>query len=77
MDTTKILRPEQLPFEVPLDLKIAIEELLDALETDDEINLDCYLDEVQAAARDVSEDNDDWIRKYYVEFGWKKDNNDH
>lgn len=72
MDTSKILRPEQLPFRVPADLEHAINELLAAWERDEKLNLDCYLDEVQAAARSVSEENDAWIRRYYVLYGWKR-----
>lgn len=76
MDVTNILRPEQLPFDVPPDLDLAITELIDALERDDRLNLDCYLDEVQSSARSVSEENDAWIRRYYVEYGWRDDEND-
>lgn len=51
MDTTGILRPDELPFEVPYDLELAINELLDAWESDEVMNLDCYLNEVQASPR--------------------------
>lgn len=71
MDISNILRPEQLPFKVPYDLELAINELLEALERDAVLNLDCYLDEVQASARSVSEENDAWIRRYYVQYGWR------
>ena len=40
------------------------------------LNLDCYLDEVQAAARSVSEENDAWVRRYYVQYGWRKNDDD-
>lgn len=73
MDISKILRPEQLPFQVPPDLEYAINELLDAWARDERLNLDCYLDEVQAAARSVSEENDAWVRRYYVQYGWRKE----
>lgn len=66
MDVSTILRPEQLPFVVPDDLELAINELIDALERDDELNLDCYLDEVQSSARSVSEDKDAWIASYTI-----------
>ena len=72
MDTSKILRPEQLPFPVPPELEYAINELLAAWERDESLNLDCYLDEVQAAARGVNEEKDAWLRKYYVQYGWRK-----
>ena len=72
MDVSNILRPEQLPFKVTPDLDFAINELIAALERDERLNLDCYLDEVQSAARSVSEENDAWIRRYYVQYGWKK-----
>ena len=77
MDVSGILRPGQLPFKVTPDLEFAINELIAAWERDERLNLDCYLDEVQSAARSVSEENDAWIRRYYVQYGWKKaaDNN--
>lgn len=71
MKIDTILKPEELHFTVPPVLASSINELINALERDD-INLDCYLDEVQGSAREVSEEHDDWIRRYYVEFGWMK-----
>lgn len=71
MDISNILRPEQLPFKVPYDLELAINELLEALERDEVLNFDCYLNEVQSSARSVSEENDAWIRRYYVQYGWR------
>lgn len=71
MDISNILRPEQLPFKVPYDLELAINELLEALERNEVLNLDCYLNEVQSSARSVSEENDAWIRRYYVQYGWR------
>lgn len=73
MDVSRILRPEQLPFKVTKDLEHAINELIAALERDDDLMLDGYLDEVESAARSVKEEHDAWIRKYYVNYGWKKD----
>lgn len=72
MDITGILKPEELPFYVPQDLEYAINELLAAWDRDEKDLLDCYLDEVQAAARSVNEKNDAWVRSYYVLRGWKK-----
>jgi len=72
MDTSSILGPERLPLEVPEDLKLAIDELIAAFGRDDFLNLDCYLDEVKGAARSVSEENDAWVRRYYVRYGWRK-----
>ena len=72
LDISNILRPEQLPFTVPNDLGLAINELLSAWERDETLNLDCYLDEVQSSARSISEENDEWIRWYYVLGGWRK-----
>ena len=71
MDTTGILSPDELPFEVPYDLELAINELLDAWERDEVMNLDCYLNEVQASARSGSEGNGAWVRWYYVQYGWR------
>lgn len=74
MDVSAILRPEQLPFKVTPDLEYAINELIAAWEREECLNLDCYLDEVQSAARSVSEENDAWIRRYYVQYGWRNKN---
>lgn len=73
MDTSKILRPEQLPFPVTYDLENAINELLAAWERDDKLNIDAYLDEVEAAGRDLCDEHDMWIRNYYVYGGWRKE----
>lgn len=72
MDVSGILRPEQLGFEVPEELADAIDALIDALARDERLSLDCYLDEVQAAARGVSEEDDAWVRWYYCDYGWRK-----
>lgn len=76
MDVSTILRPEQLPFKVTPDLAFAINELIAAWKRDEYLNLDCYLDEVQSAARSVSEEHDAWIRRYYVQYGWRKNGSD-
>lgn len=66
MDTSKILRPEELPFHCQEHLVIAINELIDALGRDDKLSLDACLDEVEGSARGVSEENDAWIRSYFI-----------
>ena len=71
MDTSQILRPHELPFAVPEFLAHDINELIAALERDD-VNLDAYLDEVDGSARGVRSEQDDWLRQYYVNFGWRK-----
>ena len=71
MDTSQILRPHELPFAVPEFLAHDINELIAALERDD-VNLDAYPDEVDGSARGVRSEQDDWIRQYYVNFGWRK-----
>ena len=76
MNTKGILRPDELPFECPLDLEIAINNLIDAWERDDDLNLDCYMDEVQGSASSVSEENDAWVCEYYLYGGWRKDSCD-
>lgn len=76
MNTKGILRPDELPFECPLDLEIAINNLIDAWERDDDLNLDCHMDEVQGSARSVSEENDTWVCEYYLYGGWRKDSCD-
>ena len=72
MNIKGILRPNELPFECPLDLEIAINELLAAWERDEKLNIDCYIDEVQSSSRSVSEENDKWVCDYYLYGGcWK------
>lgn len=75
MNTKGILRPDELPFECPELLANDINSLLAAMERDD-INLDCYMDEVQGSAREVSEENDAWVCEYYLYGGWRKDSCD-
>lgn len=75
MNTKGILRPDELPFECPELLANDINALLAAMERDD-INLDCYMDEVQGSAREVSEENDAWVCEYYLYGGWRKDSCD-
>lgn len=73
VDVSGIMRPEELDFEVPEDLAHAIDELIAALARDDQMNLDCYLNEVEGAARSAPEDDDAWVRWYYCDFGWRKE----
>lgn len=73
MNTKGILRPNELPFECPLDLEIAINDLIAVWERDERLNLDCYMDEVQGSARSVSEENDEWVCNYYLYGGCWKD----
>ncbi|OUO95539.1 hypothetical protein B5F41_05810 [Gordonibacter sp. An232A] len=70
MDTSQILRPHELPFAVTDDVRDRINDLLDAMERDDTRNIDCYYDELEGSARDLSQENDMWIRRYYLEGGW-------
>lgn len=72
LNTKGILRPNELPFECPDLLANDINELLAAMERDD-INLDCYMDEVQSSAREVSEENDAWVCEYYLYGGYRTD----
>lgn len=71
MDTSSILRPSELPFEVHPLCAEAIDELIDALSKDDP-DIDCYLMEVLGWARAQTEEEDAWIRKYYVDWGWRR-----
>lgn len=73
MNIKGILRPHELPFGCPLDLEIAINELLAAWDRDEKLNIDCYMDEVQSSARSVSEENDKWVCDYYLYGGCWKD----
>lgn len=73
MNIKGILRPEELPFECPDMLASDINALLDAMERDDFLNLDCYMNEVQSSAREIDEENDAWICNYYLYGGYKED----
>ena len=72
MNVDTILRPHELHFHVPPQLAKDINNLIAALERDDDLNLDCYLNEVEGSAREVSEEHDDWLRNYYCYWGWMK-----
>lgn len=72
MNTKGILRPDELPFECPELLASDINALLAAMERDD-INLDCYMYEVQSSARCLDDEKDNWIRQYYLNGGYRKD----
>ncbi len=71
MDVSKMISPEELPFEVSEQLANDITALREAFERDD-INLDAYLDEVEGSARELREEDDMRIRRYYVLGGWKR-----
>ncbi len=70
MDTSGMLRPEELPFAVPKVLADAIYELIDAIERDD-LCVDCYENEVESIARKLDEEHDMWVRRYYARGGWR------
>ncbi|MCL2606251.1 MAG: hypothetical protein FWD93_03120 [Coriobacteriia bacterium] len=67
-----ILAPHELPFPMSFRLKYDINNLIMAIATQDK-DLDAYLDEVHGSARELSEENDEWVYSYYVKCGWKKD----
>lgn len=72
MNVSSILRPDELPFKVSEQLANDINNLIAALEREDYLNLDGYLDEVQGSARELSEEDDMRVRRYYVQYGWRK-----
>ena len=72
MNINGIKRAKDLPFSVPETLARTIDELVEAMERDD-INLDCYQDEVEGTARMVCKENDRWIYEYYLLGGWRED----
>lgn len=69
MDTSSILRPEQLPFAVSGYVRKEIYDLLEAMERDD-INVDCYQMELQGTLRDLGPDLDMLCRNYYINGFW-------
>ena len=73
MNVKGIKRPKDLHFEVPEALADAINDLIDAMERDDRLFLDCFMDEVEGRARMVKEEYDDWIYNYYLNGGWHAD----
>ena len=72
MDTSRMLRPEELPFPVPQALAEDIYALIDAIERDD-LCVDCYENEVESGARALDEEQDMWIRRYYARGGWRRE----
>lgn len=74
MDTSTILRPEQLPFDVDEQLAHDINGLITAIENDDWMTVDAWQDEVHGSARGLSEENDAWVRWYYSDNGWMTEN---
>ena len=71
MDTSAILRPEELPFPVPKMLADDINALIAAIERDD-LNVDCYENEVESCARKLNEEQGMWVRRYYCRGGWQR-----
>ena len=70
-ETEHIMRPEELPFEVPRILAESINDLIDAIDRDDQW-LDAYFDEVQSNARMLPEDEDRFVADYYCFYGWRE-----
>lgn len=70
MNVATILKPNELPFPVTKDVRDRINDLISAYERDDCDYIDCYLDELEGSARDLPEEQDRWIRAYYVDGGW-------
>lgn len=70
MDTSGILRPEELPFPIPQILAGDIHALIDAIERDD-LCVDCYENEVESCARRLDEEHDVWTRRYHARGGWR------
>ena len=72
MNVKGVRRAEDLEFKVPKPLAEVINELVDAMERDDEY-LDCYQDELEGTARMVRGEREDWLNFYYLEGGWRGD----
>lgn len=72
MNVTGIKRASDWPFPMPGYLADDIDKLVDAMARDDEF-LDCYQDNVEGAARSVSEEHDKQIYDYYLKGGWHAD----
>lgn len=70
MDTIPILRPHQLPFNIPRQLADDIDALIDAIKRDDPF-VDDYRDEVHGSARMLPAELNVAIERYYVLDGWK------
>lgn len=65
LETEHIMRPEELPFEVPRILAESINELIDAIDRDDPW-LDGYMEDVLSTARMLPENLDEYVCQYYV-----------
>lgn len=72
MNIEGVKRPEDLPFPVNDDVRDRINEMLDAKERDD-ILLDCYEVELELSARDFGGPEGEWIKRYYLQGGWRRD----
>lgn len=71
MDVSRMRRPDELPFPVTENVAMEIDALIDAFARDD-INLDCYMDELHGTLRELDPDEDRWCRWHYIEGGWKR-----
>ena len=69
MDTSAMMHPDDLPFDVTPNLREDILALKEAWERED-MNIDLYLDAVESSGREVKEEYDMRIRRYYVRGGW-------
>lgn len=69
MDISNILKPDELPFPITDQVRKSIEAVLKALEEGDP-DLPFYEMELESDARDLCEENDMWIRRYYLEGGY-------
>ena len=65
MAEERLMRPEELPFEVPKQLADDINAYLDAHEKGDYRFIDCLIDEIASSARFLDEEHDRWIYDYY------------
>ena len=72
MDVTGIKRSCDWPFVMPAFTAEAIDDLVAAMARDD-VNLDCYQDEVEGAARGVAEEHDRELYDYYLRGGYRAD----
>lgn len=71
----RMLRPDELPFEVPDALAETINWFIDGFEAGKDLSDFDYaisVDQVIADFRMVDEEKDKWLYWYYIQGGWKQ-----
>ena len=68
----KIKEPEDWNFQIPEDSSQCILDLIEAWVRNDP-NTDCYMDELHGTLRELPEEKDNLLHRYYLNGGWLHD----